>query len=635
MDAEEEKVLQSIRRTDGRHFMTGITVHARASTSRTHDPEFSTEDFDDTTNKLICELHLEAAEVCAKMSKIHTYIACLKTRVSPRGFLTIISSVGLPMTTITTVDPAKQSKLDSNIDTLRIQDHMPDPNILSGNEATKQLAALVRYWMQNYLLTTQWQYSMVACESDFKLGRTKFERVISGKKRGGAHEYGKKRKLCPDEQPTGGDKPKKKRENPVDRGQVKTGVGCKYCDKVCLNEETLSIHVNNEHADRQSLFQCAFCGLRINDFRLYNRHLKEHSDKVHKCYMCSEQFDNSRSLRKQVKTHINQCLICSRAFESLLVLSNHVNKEHGDALEGDQKKCPFCDAAFATFDELIIHCKEHRSFPCDICYTGFVSEPLLVEHHLNDHPQGQPPWSAPRADPEITITKEVDPDLERAMEVIRTSDPDPFVDKWHPAIGHVKKDDKHKIECEVCHRYLKMSVLRVEHVKTFHPTLFYDCVFCPSAVFYTIRDLLSHCKKNHFVCHQCNSTHNDQNSLKQHMVTKHPEQPKQAGSEGRARKGYVCGRCSMYCSTAATFEVHLTTHKKTPCPFCPQKFYDAASRNKHVSVKHSDRGDRELNCRLAPNCRQMFNNIKKLGIHSRQAHWKMFPFRCNYKDCFD
>ena len=62
----------------------------------------------------------------------------------------------------------------------------------------------------------------------------------------------------------------RRRENPVDRGQVKTGVGCKYCDKVCLNEETLSIHVNNEHADRQSLFQCAFCGLRINDFSLYN-----------------------------------------------------------------------------------------------------------------------------------------------------------------------------------------------------------------------------------------------------------------------------------------------------------------------------------------------------------------------------
>ena len=125
-------MLQSIRRTDGHHFMTGFTIHARASTSRTHDPEFSTQDFDDTTNKLIVELHLEVAVVCEKMSNIHAYITCLKTRVNPKDFLTIVSSVGLPLTTISIVDPAQSAKFDSNVDALRIRDHMPDPNILYG-----------------------------------------------------------------------------------------------------------------------------------------------------------------------------------------------------------------------------------------------------------------------------------------------------------------------------------------------------------------------------------------------------------------------------------------------------------------------------------------------------------------------
>ena len=108
--------------------MTGFTVHARASMSRTHDPEFSTQDFDDTTNKLIVELHLEAAVVCEKMSNIHTYIACLKTWVSPKDFLTIVSSVGLPLTTISIVDPAQTAKFDSNVDNLRIRDHMLEPH---------------------------------------------------------------------------------------------------------------------------------------------------------------------------------------------------------------------------------------------------------------------------------------------------------------------------------------------------------------------------------------------------------------------------------------------------------------------------------------------------------------------------
>ena len=471
------------------------------------------------------------------------------------------------------------------------------------------------------MLTTQWQYSLVACEKDFNLGRTKFERVVSGKRQAGGYEYGKKRKIRPDEQPTGADKPKKKRVNPVDKRQVKTGVGCKYCDKVCLNQETLSIHINNEHADQQRLFQCAFCGLKVNEFGLYNRHMREHSDKVHKCYMCSKVFENTGDLRKHVNDHINQCPLCSRAFESLLVLSNHVNTEHADTLQGDRKKCPFCDAAFNTLNELSIHCKDHRSYCCDICFTGFVSEPLLVEHRFNDHPQGRPAWTAPREEP----------DVEQAMEVIRTPDPDPFVDKAHPAIGHVKRDDRHKVQCEVCHRYLKTFALRVEHVKTFHPTVFYDCIFCPNRVFYTIQDLLSHCKSNHFVCQLCDSAHKDQDSLKQHMVIDHPEQPAQTGPEGH--RDFVCGKCGVHCSTAATFKIHLTSHKKTPCPFCPQKFYDATSRNKHVSMKHGDK--RKLNCRLAPDCRETFINVKELNIHLRQIHRQAFPFRCSHKGCFD
>ena len=173
----------------------------------------------------------------------------------------------------------------------------------------------------------------------------------------------------------------------------------------------------------------------------------------------------------------------------------------------------------------------------------------------------------------------------------------------------------------------------MEHVKNFHPTVFYDCVFCPGAVFYTIRDLLNHCRELHFVCQQCNSVHSNQNSLKEHMVTEHPAAAQ--APDPRKRPGFVCGKCNMYCRTAVSFKIHLATHKKTPCPYCPQKFYDAASRNKHVDLKHSDRRNRRLNCRMAPACKEMFNNIRELGIHSRQVHRAAYPFRCNYKDCFD
>ena len=78
---------------------------------------------------------------------------------------------------------------------------------------------------------------------------------------------------------------------------------------------------------------------------------------------------------------------------------------------------------------------------CYICYAGFISEPLLVEHRVNDHPKGCPGKpskrtpNTPAETPEVIITKVVDPELEKAMEVIHTPELDPFVDKWHPALG--------------------------------------------------------------------------------------------------------------------------------------------------------------------------------------------------------
>ena len=148
-------------------------------------------------------------------------------------------------------------------------------------------------------------------------------------------------------------------------------------------------------------------------------------------------------------------LFCSRCFESLLVLSEHVNMVHGAALTEERKKCLYCDAAFSSFEELGNHSKEgHHHYFCDICFAGFVSEPLLVEHRVNDHPTGRPgepgehspstPAVQADMDPDIEVTKVVDPDLEKAMEVIRTPELDPFADKWHPAVGQVKQDGKNK-----------------------------------------------------------------------------------------------------------------------------------------------------------------------------------------------
>ena len=186
VEADEWKVMQSIRRRDGQHFKQGFVVKVRSTTSREQHLEFTAEKYDKEVHTAICKLHLLAADVSQKIADIHYNLALIKTKVSPSDFIKISTSIPLPLTTVEVVDPAQPSAV--NIDSLHIRDHMPNPSKLFGNKATRLLRALVRFQMQNILCKTQGAYPMLTCEKDFNLGRTEFERIVTGVKRAGGHE---------------------------------------------------------------------------------------------------------------------------------------------------------------------------------------------------------------------------------------------------------------------------------------------------------------------------------------------------------------------------------------------------------------------------------------------------------------
>ena len=249
VEADKQAVLKSIKRHDGQHFKQGFVVKVRATSSREHHPDFSAAQYDAEVNSAICKLHLDAADMSHKMADIYYNLALTKTKVSPSDFIKISTSIPLPLTTVEIVDPAKPSAVD--IDSLRIRDHMPDPNILSGHKPTKLLAALVRFQMQNIICKMQGAYLMLKCEEDFGLGRTAFERIVSGIKRAGGHEYEKHRAMGSDEKPTGMTRQTGKRQNPIDKGPTGLVSGtvhqCKFCEKVCTSESGLTNHINNVH----------------------------------------------------------------------------------------------------------------------------------------------------------------------------------------------------------------------------------------------------------------------------------------------------------------------------------------------------------------------------------------------------
>ena len=92
---------------------------------------------------------------------------------------------------------------------------------------------------------------MLKCEEDFGIGRTAFERIISGIKRPGGHGYERLRTTSPDEKPSGTTRQMGKRKNPIDKGPTGLVSGmvhqCKFCEKVCTSESGLTDHINNVH----------------------------------------------------------------------------------------------------------------------------------------------------------------------------------------------------------------------------------------------------------------------------------------------------------------------------------------------------------------------------------------------------
>ena len=527
VEADEQAVLKSIKRHDGQHFKQGFMVKVRTTASRQHHSDFSAAQYDTEVHSAICKLHLNAADVSCKMADIHYNLALIKTKVSPSDFIKISMSIPLPLTTVEIVDPAKPSAVD--IDSLRIHDHMPDPSKLSGHKPTKLLAALVRFQMQNILCKMQGAYPMLKCEEDFGLGRTAFERIVSGIKRAGGHEYKRLRAMGSDEKPIGTTRQKGKRQNPMDKGPTGLVSGmvhqCKFCEKVCTSESGLRNHINNVHQERQNIFRCCKCGLKYNIFNMYIEHLGTHPKNEYKCHECDKQFKDAHLLSLHSPTHLIQCPFCSRTFKDMKLLEDHVNNAHGQALAEKDKKCSYCNAAFETVHELQEHSKIHRYFSCEICFAGFVSDVILIEHKIHDHPEGpsQPSQATPE-EPVPSNSGVTGPKAEQAL-IIHVPDPDPFKEKLGTRIGLVNPDRNHQVKCEECGRFLKSKKIRKLHVMCYHPMAVYQCPFDPNLIFYTKDDLVLHCRQNHVLCKLCDTMSVNQTSLEEHYRRRHPKSP--------------------------------------------------------------------------------------------------------------
>ena len=303
-----------------------------------------------------------------------------------------------------------------------------------------------------------------------------------------------------------------------------------------------------------------------------------------------------------------------------------------------------------------------------------MSDVILVEHKIHDHPEGPP--QTPQATPKepMPSTSGVTPQAEQAP-IIQVPDPDSFEEKLDTRIGLVNPDRNHQVECEECGRFLKSRKMRKLHVMSYHPMEAYQCPFHPKLIFYTKDDLVLHCNQKHVLCNLCPCMATDQASLEEYYRKRHPKslppkeqpaatsspcpadepeseeveppedqatpqpQPEQttpASKENvcpvRTPDGkYICRLCKKSCGTLPSFKLHLNVHRKVSCKFCYRKFLNVSSMEDHVKETHKTSKTR-YHCKVE-GCMECFDSQIESFRHARNRHSSELKYQC--KKCKD
>ena len=183
-------VLRSIAKKNGQHLKESISVRHHVQTR--YDPYLQVDKgWDDSTEELVTEIFMLAGDASRTLLEMHYRIAILQSKVRPETFLKLLNAIPLPKTELTVIQ-RYEPEVGLNVDEERVQDHIPRPVKLDGNdEDTKLLGALVHWVMCNNLVTIFNKYPAIQGIRNFDVSYAKLKRVITGVKQHGGSYYEK------------------------------------------------------------------------------------------------------------------------------------------------------------------------------------------------------------------------------------------------------------------------------------------------------------------------------------------------------------------------------------------------------------------------------------------------------------
>lgn len=138
------------------------------------------------------------------------------------------------------------------------------------------------------------------------------------------------------------------------RCHQKSTQNCSFCEKECISDNDLSLHVNKAHLQIKP-YNCDMCDKQFYTESNMKNHKKIHSlFSKEKCEFCMKILKCRKDLVVHVRKHIGikpyKCVICPQAFYSEFKVKKHMNKWHGGMFF-----CKQCKKVFVSKNGLKTH----------------------------------------------------------------------------------------------------------------------------------------------------------------------------------------------------------------------------------------------------------------------------------------